>query len=101
MKHIIITSVPSGEAPLWVREKWVGLSIPLTENPRKGLKQRGILGGAASNSKGYVVSAAEAVNRLKEVAPTAAEWWEDHLPLFVKSELVFARNVCRVLEVPS
>src|SRR5437660_9122721 len=29
--HLRITSVPPGEAPLWVREKWVGLSLPLAQ----------------------------------------------------------------------
>jgi hypothetical protein len=28
--HLYVTSVPSGEAPLWVREQWLGLKLPLT-----------------------------------------------------------------------
>jgi hypothetical protein len=28
-----IIGVPPGEAPLWVREKWVGLELPLTRYP--------------------------------------------------------------------
>ena len=28
-REIRITSVPPGDAPLWVREKWVGLALPL------------------------------------------------------------------------
>ena len=27
--HVRITATPPGEAPLWVREKWVGLVLPL------------------------------------------------------------------------
>ncbi len=27
--YIRIVNVPAGEAPLWVREKWVGLELPL------------------------------------------------------------------------
>ena len=27
-RMIRITSVPTGEAPVWVREKWVGLELP-------------------------------------------------------------------------
>jgi hypothetical protein len=29
-----ITSVPPGEAPPWVREKWVGLELPTIAPPR-------------------------------------------------------------------
>ena len=28
--NVRIVAVPLGEAPLWVREKWVGLELPLT-----------------------------------------------------------------------
>jgi hypothetical protein len=100
MKYIVITSVPPGQAPLWVRQKWVGISIPLIENPREGLKQKGVLGGTPKNSAGYNVSAAEAINRLKQVAPDAAKWWENHLPLVPSCELVFARGVCQISEIP-
>jgi hypothetical protein len=29
-QSVRIIAVPPGEAPLWVREKWVGLTLPLT-----------------------------------------------------------------------
>jgi|ERR1035437_2568362 hypothetical protein len=100
MHYIIITSVPPGQAPLWVRQAWVGLSIPLIENPRQGVMQTGVGGGAPSNSDGYVVSASVAISRLHQIAPAAGRWWQKHLPFSSICEMVFATNVCRILAVP-
>lgn len=30
-RYIRIIAIPPGEAPLWVREKWVGLELPLAD----------------------------------------------------------------------
>ena len=35
-RTIRIISIPPGEAPLWVREKWVGLELPLTRHSAPG-----------------------------------------------------------------
>src|ERR1035437_5982775 len=101
MKYIVIVSVPPGQAPLWVRERWVGVSIPLIIHPRNDLPKGGILGGPSCNSGGYVVAASTAIDRLKQVAPAAAKWWQQHLPLPSRSELVFGRHVCRISESAS
>jgi hypothetical protein len=47
---------------------------------------------------GYHVSGAEAVRLLRERDPEAAEWWERNAPYVLDNELVFAREVCELLE---
>jgi len=44
---IRIVSVPPGEAPLWVREKWVGLQLPLVPGKAKpgSFRTSGVLTG--------------------------------------------------------
>src|ERR1700722_5396861 len=101
MKHIVIVSVPPGQAPLWVREKWVGLSIPICHKPSQGQTQRGVLGGTPTNGNGYSVSAAEAIERLYHVAPDAADWWKSHLPAIPDCELVFSKDICQIAEIRS
>ena len=29
--YLLVTATPPGEAPLWVREKWVGIELPLMQ----------------------------------------------------------------------
>ena len=98
-KYIKILTTPPGQAPVWVRDKWVGLSIPLLVHPRRNLKQTGVLGGAPNNINGYVVSAKTAIACLEQVAPDAARWWQHHLLDIDSSELVFDRNVCQISEL--
>jgi hypothetical protein len=94
--QLYVTSVPPGEAPLWVREKWVGLTLPLAQpcaDPRRGLVAgvltgpRGILAqllalftGRFRVSEGYFVDASAALRALESAHPEAAAWWKEHRP---------------------
>ena len=49
-----ITSVPPGEAPLWVREKWVGLSLPLAQRKARALSL--FTSGVLSGPRGFFSS---------------------------------------------
>ncbi len=49
-----ITSVPPGEAPLWVREKWVGLSLPLAQRKAQALSL--FTSGVLSGPRGFFSS---------------------------------------------
>src|SRR5579863_4190053 len=93
-RYIRIVSVPPREAPLWVREKWVGLELPLVadrhapgsfrtsgvmtrpRNPFSAIWRR--LTGRMPRQSGYAVDAAEAVNLLERTAPEAARWWREN-----------------------
>jgi hypothetical protein len=110
-----IVGVPPGEAPLWVREKWVGLELPLARHstprelftfgvlsgPRTWLVQMwGVVRGRARRVSGYVVEGARAVDILERSSPEAAAWWREHAPQYVapRGRLVFHENVCEVVD---
>jgi hypothetical protein len=79
-----IIAVPPGEAPLWVREKWVGLELPavgysaprgffaygVLSSPRSMLAQWwGVIRGRAERISGYAVEAIPAVDILATSRP--------------------------------
>jgi hypothetical protein len=111
-----IIAVPPGEAPLWVREKWVGLELPgaqyssarsfyaygVRSLPRTWLAQWwGIVRGRAERISGYAVESIRAVDILSTSSPEAAEWWRQNTPdLIAKNRyLVFHEESCRIVDV--
>src|SRR5664279_3157100 len=85
-----IIAAPPGEAPLWVRQKWVGLDLPVARYsgqnrflglgvlsmPRSWLGQwLAVVRGRAELVAGYAVEALPAVGILGEKSPDAAMWW--------------------------
>ncbi len=75
---IRIVKVPSGEAPLEIREAWVGLELPC--DPVLGLADIGHRIGAVSgkrlpNQYGFSVPQKEALDILEQSKPAVAAWW--------------------------
>jgi hypothetical protein len=110
---ILIISVPPGEAPLWVREKWVGLELPVRYSAPKTYFTFGILSapstrlgqfwgmlrGRAERVSGYVVEASRAVGILEGSSPAAAPWWRENAHhVAPKRYLVFHECACRVVD---
>jgi hypothetical protein len=111
---VLIVAVPPGEAPLWVREKWVGLELPARYSAPKTCFGFGILSGPstwwgilwgtlrgrAERVSGYVVEASPAVDILERSSPEAAAWWRENAARCVapKRYLVFHDFVCRVVD---
>ena len=95
-QRLVITSVPPGEAPEWVRQRWVGLSLPLAQRsakPRKFLTSgvtsgpRGsmawlvsLVTGRFKLESGYLVECSAALSVLEAERPDAAAWWKENLP---------------------
>ncbi|UHQ18312.1 hypothetical protein LVB87_08735 [Lysobacter sp. KIS68-7] len=93
---ILITSTPPGEAPLWVRQTWVGLSLPLAQTcshahthhtfgvltrPRTRVGQWfARMFRRTARGSGYLVEAQAAIHLLADVDPVAANWWREHAP---------------------
>jgi hypothetical protein len=113
-RTIRIVAVPPGEAPLWVREKWVGLELPLAfdaaardyrgfgvvSGPRTFLRQLwALLRGRAERVSGYAVEGARAVDILQSSSPEAAAWWRTHAARHLEPQryLVFHAHVCEVI----
>ena len=89
-----IRSTPHGEAPLWVREKWIGLKLPtvLQEGSLVSARTFGVLSGprtwlarfwafACGRTKresGFVVPVLPALHALEKCSPEAASWWREN-----------------------
>jgi hypothetical protein len=108
---IRIIAVPRGEAPLWVREQWVGLELPVSGNPGpQTLTGYGVLSGPPPLSleqfeaghrgrlavvTGYCVSTGAAIDILEGVSAEAAEWWKSTLARSVAMPfLMFEKECC-------
>lgn len=98
-----IVRPPSGEAPQWVREAWVGLVLPLKEAGLRTAPSIGVLSGPKSalgwlwasltgapiTVTGYLTPAARAIEILARARPEAAAWWRQHAPKFLRDEAEF------------
>ena len=99
-RFLTVTSAPDGEAPVWVRQKWVGLRLPLWTQSQTPSVFRGVgvltgprtmllaifsrLTGRARKVEGYLVDVLEAVAVLEEAHPDAAAWWKANAPHLVR-----------------
>jgi hypothetical protein len=109
---IRIIAIPPGEAPIWVREEWVGLELPalgysgprrfftfgLFSFPRSILAQCwGLLRGRANRISGYAVQSVAALDILATSSPEAAAWWRQNVPYVTdpRQGLVFLAHVCQ------
>jgi hypothetical protein len=116
---LIITSTPAGEAPLWVREKWVGIVLPVAQpGPlAKTVRVSGVLTGPKGlcarlvallrgklrqRQTGYIVNTLTAFERLARHSPEALAWWRVNTPhLFAPGRLfVFESTVGVVSDSP-
>jgi hypothetical protein len=94
---VLITAVPPGEAPDWVRQAWVGLELPFY-NPTSGGYVGGVLTRVPTNRKGFCVETETALDILEKKDPKAAAWWRENVSLALLDALVFDSRVCQVLD---
>lgn len=108
--RIKIVRRPIGEAPEWVRDAWIGLSLPLAVERQRTWWGLGVLSGPSNpllqlwalalgkgvKLTGFNVNAKEAVDLLEEVDPRAAGWWREHTPKLVSGQrcFVFDADAC-------
>lgn len=97
-RKIKIIAVPPGQAPLEIREKWVGLVLPIAENVPKIGVETGIFGGEPENTGGYKVKTEAAISELEIYSPNAAAWWRQYVDLRRMPWLVFKREVCEEIK---
>ncbi|MDR3089281.1 MAG: hypothetical protein LBU39_05635 [Desulfobulbaceae bacterium] len=100
-----ITSTPPGEAPFWVREKGLGLNLPLAQRKSPLLTVRvfgiftgpkgfvsGVIAfllGRHEKQSGYVVETLVAIEVLAQSSPQAAAWWRENVPHLIKPRPFF------------
>jgi len=103
MASIRITSTPPGEAPVSIREAWVGLELPLLRDKPLRYLGSGVLTGPRSFvamlvhlvtfrltlHTGYVVPALTAVEILEKGNPAAARWWRENAPHAIRRGRLF------------
>lgn len=93
MAKIKIIDVPPGFAPEHIRKQWVGIEIPLTQNPIPEGKEVARIGN--DNTGGYQVNGVDAVKALREADKNeAADFWED----YSSGKFKFKKEVCEVIE---
>ena len=112
--RIRIVAVPAGEAPQWVREKWVGLELPLTLRSAHKFHTFGVLtgprgffaglwrlvAGRSTRRRGYAVEVAAALTALERIHPDAAVWWRTNAPHLLTRgrHFLFREEECRVID---
>lgn len=86
MSSVRIVKTPQGQAPLWVRQEWVGLEISLTQP----------IGNSSTNHEGYEVSIRTALRELRKKSYHAANWFE--VNLFTQDgNFKFTKEECKYL----
>lgn len=101
---------------MWVRQKWVGLELPLAQaeaNPLR-LYTGGVLSGPKAwwqgifawlfgrlqAESGFLVAVVPALEVLEKVSPDAAAWWRENASYLVSPNrmFLFSAEACRVLK---
>ena len=95
-KFVKIISTPPGQAPEWVRQKWVGLDLPTSLPIANGIEM-GVLGGKVENRGGYHVNTEVAIEILEKKSPEAALWWTNNVPVHLMAQLVFKAECCQLI----
>ncbi|RYZ05152.1 MAG: hypothetical protein EOO73_21350 [Myxococcales bacterium] len=114
--EIRIIATPPGEAPLAIREAWIGAQLPLadTDGGARTVRTAGVLSGPKTilsaiatlvfgrtkKVRGFRVHAPVAIEVLGLHHPMAARWWREQAPQFLEPRrlFVFPAEVCELIE---
>jgi len=108
--QITITRRPIGEAPEWVRDAWIDLTLPTSQSSEKHWRGVGVLTGPTKALQlwwalfrgrtvpvtGYLVDSKIAVGLLAEKNADAAQWWRENTPELIASGrgFIFDADAC-------
>ena len=107
VSKVRIVQPPTGEAPFWVRQAWVGMELPIVRNAPPTLSLvfgvisgpksfigniLGLLCGKTKRMTGYPVYAVSAVDLLAISNPDAVIWWRENTPHLLRPSRVFLFN---------
>jgi hypothetical protein len=102
--HLRIVRTPPGEAPEPIRQAWIGVELPLRsgETQPQTHPMVGVLSlrsSGCATAYGYSVDARSALKALAIHSPTAACWWQNHVPqvLHPGYHLWFPPEVCELV----
>ena len=91
---IRIISRPDGGAPVEIRDKWIGVRLPVEYQSDEPLADV-ITHQRVARVGGHAVRWDEAMDRLGESHPDARRWWETNVAQW--NTLIFDRDCCEVL----
>jgi len=99
-----IVSVPEGQAPLKIREAWVGVLLTGFFGPeiQQTMRPGGVLNRELVESyEGVAVAQPHALQELEKYSPSAALWWQKNgYPTNPMHLFVFNKNECRMISEP-
>lgn len=97
MIEIKVVAVPDGEAPLEIREQWVGITLLATGKVPPDYVGAGVLSGKPVSYPigGYYIRTPVALQVLEQKNPEAAQWLRDNLVNCVY--LIFPGAACEVI----
>ena len=80
MGIIRIVKIPEGDAPLEIREAWVGLELPCLTKHDESKEVKNIISQEIRQPRPncWYVPQDMALEILEEAAPEAAQWWLEH-----------------------
>ncbi|MGO9600802.1 MAG: DUF4240 domain-containing protein [Isosphaeraceae bacterium] len=101
-RQVQIIAAPPGEAPLSVREAWIGCILPLLPGASgpEPTTVRGVTSGVPKEpSLSFKVRALDAFSILERKDTEAANWWKEHTPQLLQPGklLAFRAEVCELL----
>lgn len=107
--RVRITSIPPGEAPLWVREKWIGivlegeqyLSSPCIiagDMGPVGVLTHDYVAGDRDFREAFMTSSAYAIETLRLQEEDAAKWWDENFDKILIPTFIFPRECFVVIE---
>ncbi|UDF05221.1 hypothetical protein [Asticcacaulis sp. AND118] len=88
-KSVKIVRRPAGEAPEWVRDEWIGLTLPLADKRLLGMAVEEVLTRKPGYSVGYLVYVGSALEALNAKSPEVAQWWRANTPHMMDADATF------------
>ena len=89
---------PRGDAPDWVRDAWIGVSLPVHQERPSRWSAIGVLADPESihvdayEIEGYAVNALQAVEILSLTNAEAATWWRSNCAAHLDGQRSFLFN---------
>ena len=100
---LIIIATPTGEAPEWVRDAWVGCKFTEFTEPHKYEGREGFMSGVLGgkpddeNFGGYGIMKQLAIDTLFQRNQDAALWWIENTGFM--GDLIFGQKFCKIITV--
>ena len=76
--QIKVVQIPDGEAPLWVRKSWVGLTLPVVATSNDNGYGVLSLKKSKGRCKSFEVEQIDALDALRSQSMEAAQWFRNH-----------------------